>query len=485
MRLGDLIPSLDLSDDMAAIDIAGLTADSRTVRSGYLFAALPGSSVDGMRFAPQAVEQGAAAILAPDGGAPGDDLPVPVVRCGDPRAALAHAAATFYRRQPEVMVAVTGTNGKTSVVAFLRQIWQSAGYEAASLGTIGVVTADGARSGGLTTPDPVSLHQTLRDLADEGITHAAIEASSHGLAQRRLDGVRIKAAAFTNISRDHLDYHPTFEDYLSAKLRLFTDLLPADGIAVVDADEAHAEAVVEAARSRGQRVFTVGEAGDDIKVLGLQISGYEQHLTVSHDGRRHWIRLPLAGRFQVSNALIAAGLAIATGVKADDAIASLCDLRGAKGRLDLVAKTAEGAPVLVDYAHTPDALENALSALRPVVKGRLIVVFGAGGDRDPGKRPLMGAAASRIADLVIVTDDNPRTEDPAVIRKAVIGGAPEGIEVAGRVEAISHGISMLGADDALLVAGKGHESGQDFGDHVVPFSDHDVIMDILGAEQGS
>jgi len=484
MLLGALTPGLDLPEKSAAIDITGLTADSRLVRPGYLFAALPGSAVDGARFAGAAQAAGAGAILAPIDALIGDEITIPIVHADDPRATLARAAAVFYGRQPEVMVAVTGTNGKTSVAAFLRQIWQQAGYQAASIGTIGVTTNDGEVTGNLTTPDPVSLHAMLKDLAEQGVTHAAMEASSHGLAQCRLDGVRLVAGAFTNISRDHLDYHPTFDSYLAAKLRLFEQVLSDGASVVVDVDEPHCEAVVEAAQKRQLKLITVGTDGDSLRLTELEADGFSQKLSITADEQIHHVTLPLVGRFQVSNALVAAGLAIASGVDAADAIAALAQLTGAKGRLDLVAHGPGETPILVDYAHTPDALENALAALRPAVSGRLIVVFGAGGDRDPGKRPLMGAAAARVADILIITDDNPRSENPGDIRQAVQRGAPEATDIGGRAEAIAVAIDMLGEGDALLVAGKGHESGQDFGDHQIPFSDHQVIAEIL-AERGA
>jgi UDP-N-acetylmuramoyl-L-alanyl-D-glutamate--2,6-diaminopimelate ligase len=445
-----------------------------------LFAALPGTKADGLAFAKDAAQRGAAAILAGADAKP-DAVDLPFLRAAEPRRALALLAARFYGAQPKTVAAVTGTNGKTSVAAFTRQIWAAIGFEAASLGTIGIVTGRGETPLEHTTPDPVSLHKHLARLAAEGVTHLALEASSHGLDQHRLDGVRFAAGAFTNLTRDHLDYHPTFEHYLNAKLRLFRELLEPGTPAVIDADSPGAEIVIEAAQSARLKVWTVGGNGGGIALLEAERKGFKQRLSLAQDGRRFTVDLPLAGRFQVSNALVAAGLALALGASADDVFPVLSKLQGAKGRLDYAGETAAGAPVFVDYAHTPDALVKALQALRPYVQGRLHVVFGCGGDRDKGKRPEMGWAAVSNAEAVYVTDDNPRSEDPAVIRSEILAAAPGAIEIANRADAIAAAIRALNKGDVLLVAGKGHETGQIAGKTVIPFSDHEAVAAALAA----
>lgn len=448
-----------------------------------LFAALPGTKADGMAFAEEAARRGAAAVLA---GADADAraLPLPVLRTGEPRRAFALLAARFYGAQPETVAAVTGTNGKTSVAAFLRQIWASLGREAASLGTVGIVTSKGETPLAHTTPDPVSLHKHLAKLATEGVTHLALEASSHGLDQHRLDGVRISAGAFTNITRDHMDYHPSFEHYLAAKLRLFRELLPPGSPAVIDADSPGAEAAIEAASAAKLTILTVGQRGRGIALKGVERKGFKQRLVIAYNGCSYDADLPLAGAFQISNALVAAGLALGLGADADRVFSAITTLKGAKGRLEYIGETAAGAPVFVDYAHTPDALVKALQALRPYVSGRLHVVFGCGGDRDKGKRPEMGGAATANADAAYVTDDNPRSEDPASIRAAILAGAPGAIEVANRAQAISTAIVALEPGDALLVAGKGHETGQIIGKTVIPFSDHEAVAAALATARG-
>jgi UDP-N-acetylmuramoyl-L-alanyl-D-glutamate--2,6-diaminopimelate ligase len=480
MKLNELLPPGSQSQG-ADVDICGLTADSREVRPGVLFAAFPGAKLDGARFVADAVTRGASAVLAPADAVL--DLPpgLHLIRDSRPRRLFSLMAARFYGRQPQTMVAVTGTNGKTSTAAFVRQIWRAAGYKSASLGTVGVVTDDYAEPLASTTPEPTQLHQILARVADEGVTHMAIEASSHGLAQHRLDGVRLKAAAFTNLTRDHLDYHRDFEDYFAAKLRLFTELLEPGATAVVDMDSPAGERVVEAARSRGLRVIAVGRAGCDLRLTADERDGFAQRLEIEFDGKTYRVRLPLVGGFQVSNALVSAGLVIAAGGDPAATFAALETIEGAKGRLELAGVAAEGAPVFIDYAHTPDALEKALEALRPYVRGRLHVAFGCGGDRDPGKRPLMGAAATRLADCVIVTDDNPRNEDPASIRAAILAQAASAEEIGDRAEAIRAAISRLKAGDVLLVAGKGHETGQYVRGQIIPFSDHEVVRDSLAA----
>ena len=480
-RLASLVGNdVRISTETGNVWISRLTADSRAAGPGTLFAALPGSKSDGAQFIPQAVQAGASAILMGDQPLEGD-CPVPVIRVPDPRRALSLAAARYYARQPRTVVAVTGTNGKTSVTVFLRQIWEAAGHQGASLGTIGLISPGGAVTGSLTTPDPVSLHETMANLADDGVTHLALEASSHGLEQRRLDGVRLAAGAFTNLSRDHLDYHETIEEYLKAKLRLFDTLLPKGAAAVADADHPQAEAVERIARTRELDYRSVGVAGETLKLISTTRMKDGVRLLVEADGERHYVALPLVGSFQVANALVAAALAIATGVETPRALGALGSLQGASGRLELVGRHPGGAPVFVDYAHTPEALATALQALRPHTEGRLVVVFGAGGDRDSGKRPLMGEAASANADLVIVTDDNPRSEDPAAIRKAILAGCPGAEEIADRREAIRSAVAALRPGDVLLVAGKGHETGQIIGDKVLPFSDQDEARGALAA----
>lgn len=473
--LGALFPDEGLAADVAATPVAGLTADSRAVEPGFVFAALSGAKTDGARFVAQALEKGAAAIVSEAA----IDPPVPVIRVADGRLALAKAAAQLYPRQPAEIAAVTGTSGKSSTVTFLRQIWTHASHAAASLGTIGVTKPSGATYGSLTTPDPVSLHRTLQGLADEGVTHLAMEASSHGLDQKRLHGVNLNAAAFTNLSRDHMDYHPTVEHYRDAKLKLFSELLPETGTAVVWADSDDARFFIEAAKARGQRLFTLGRTGETLRVEDIRRDGLAQVIRLATPEGAREIRLPLAGDFQAENALVAAGLAIATGVSIDAALAALERLEGVPGRLELVGETAAGAAVFVDYAHKPDALASVLSALRPFVTGRLVAVFGAGGDRDPGKRPLMGEAASAGADAVVVTDDNPRSEEPAKIRAAILAAAPSAREIGDRRMAIETAIREAKAGDVVVIAGKGHETGQIVGDRTLPFSDHEVVRETL------
>jgi UDP-N-acetylmuramoyl-L-alanyl-D-glutamate--2,6-diaminopimelate ligase len=388
-------------------------------------------------------------------------------------------AARFYGAQPDAVVAVTGTSGKTSVADFTRQIFAALGHQAASLGTIGLVAPGEQRYGSLTSPDPVTLQRTVAELAGAGITHLAIEASSHGLDQYRLDGLRLKAAAVTQLGHDHLDYHPSIEAYLAAKLRLFAELLPPDGVAVVNADAGHAGEVTAIARQAGRRVSTVGKAGETLTLEALKPERFAQRLRVRYAGGSADMRLPLLGAYQAGNALIAAGLALATGEAPDRALPALGRLEGVKGRLEVMG-LVRGGLVVIDYAHKPDALTAALEALRPFAPGgRLICVFGCGGDRDKAKRPIMGEIASRLADTVIVTDDNPRTENAGDIRAAILAGAPGAREIADRAEAIQAGARLLGAGDVLLIAGKGHETGQIVGDKVIPFSDHDVVRALL------
>ncbi|MDX8523409.1 UDP-N-acetylmuramoyl-L-alanyl-D-glutamate--2,6-diaminopimelate ligase [Mesorhizobium sp. MSK_1335] len=460
------------------LEVTGLSSDSRQVRPGVVFFALAGSKADGSTYAADAAARGAAAIVTGKGTAISGQS-IPILAVDDPRQALALSAARFSGRQPETMVAVTGTAGKTSVAAFTRQIWEQAGFAAASIGTTGVVAPGRNEYGSLTTPDPVALHQLLKELADAGVTHASMEASSHGLDQRRLDGVKLAAGAFTNLGRDHMDYHPTVEDYHRAKLRLFDTLLPKGAPAIVFADDPWSEPTIKAAKAAGLKVLTVGRHGDLLTLKRVEHERHRQRAEVEAAGVLHEVDLPLAGDFQIANALVAAGLAIATGTPVDKALAALEKLKGAPGRLDLVGTTAAGAPVYVDYAHKPDALENVLASVRPFTTGRVVVVFGCGGDRDRGKRPIMGEIATRLADVVIVTDDNPRTEVPETIRAAILAAAPGAIEIGDRRQAIHEAVAMLRAGDTLIVAGKGHEVGQTIGTETFHFSDHEEVRGAL------
>jgi UDP-N-acetylmuramoyl-L-alanyl-D-glutamate--2,6-diaminopimelate ligase len=464
-RLSDLVQR-DLDVDPM---IEGVTADSRKVEPGWLFAALPGAKADGKAFVPAALARGAVAVLASEH-LPG--LAAPVIKVGDPRRAYALAAAAFYGAQPATCVAVTGTNGKTSVAAFCRQIFAAAGRSSASMGTLGVRAGDEQLAPpGLTTPDAADVSRILADLAGRGVTHLALEASSHGIDQRRLDGVRLKAAGFLNLTQDHLDYHGTMGVYRAAKLRLFDTLLPRGGAAVLNADSDAYSAFAAAAITHGQTVMSVGAMGQGLTLVGRSLLPHGQRLKIRGWGRPYEVVLPLAGAFQASNALVAAGLCVAAGETPDTALAALEHLEGAPGRLQRVGAGARGGEAYVDYAHTPDGLQTILTALRPHARGRLIVVLGAGGDRDRGKRPLMGAIAADLADIAIVTDDNPRTEDPAAIRAQVLAGGPGLREVGDRREAIGVAASLLEAGDILVVAGKGHEQGQTIGERTIPFDD--------------
>jgi len=468
--------------------VTGMTADSRAVRPGMLYAALPGARADGRAFISDAVARGAAAVLAPVGTVWPVGVPVrPMILDAEPRRALARLAALQAGPQPERIVAVTGTNGKTSTAEFLRQILAGSGVEAASLGTLGLITRTsqgctlGAlllRNPGLTTPDPVELAETLAELARGGVQAVALEASSHGLDQFRLDGVRLAAAGFSNLTRDHLDYHGTTEAYRAAKLRLFDALLPAGAPAVASAslDAATMDALRGIAARRGLALHRVGEDGDLLRLVRATPQPGGQVLEIDAGGVRREIALALPGRFQADNALLAAGLAIVTGTA--DALDRLPALQGVRGRMELAATLPNGAAVYVDYAHTPDALDRLLSALRPHTAGRLHVVFGAGGDRDPGKRPLMGVAA-RAADRAIVTDDNPRSEDPAAIRRAVLAALPDAAEIGDRAAAIAAAMDGLAPGDVLVVAGKGHEQGQAVGGAVLPFDDASIVRGLL------
>lgn len=479
MRLSDVLPPEIIAPvEAGGIDVKGITAASSAVGPGWIFAALPGAKTDGARFIPDAIQRGASAIVVGEGKGIANDGPVPMLCVKNPRRALALIAARFHPRQPDVAVAVTGTSGKTSVADFTRQIFSSLGRPAASLGTIGLIKPDGAIYGSLTTPDPVTLHATLDGLAGDGITHLAFEASSHGLVQHRLDGVRLKAAAFTNLGRDHMDYHPTVDDYFNAKMRLFTELLQPGQAAVINTDGAYAERVIAAAEARGLRVLTVGSKGKTLRRLSLKNEGFAQVMLVEAEGRIYDVTLPLVGAYQAENALTAAGLAIAAGEDVKCVLAALPSLRGVPGRLEIIGE-AKGGLAIVDYAHKPEALAAALDACRPFVSGKLISVFGCGGDRDKGKRPLMGQISAAKADVTIVTDDNPRSEHPAAIRNEILAGALGAQEIGDRAEAIRAAVAMMGQGDVVLVAGKGHETGQIIGDRVIPFSDHEELRRAL------
>ena len=469
--------------------LSGLTVDSRAVRDGTLFAALPGARWHGAEFIGPALRMGAAAILTDAAGArlaaeALEESSVALVVADDPREALAYAAALWFGAQPATMVAVTGTNGKTSVATFTRQIWMALGHAAINIGTTGIEGAWEAPSSH-TTPDPITLHAMLADAAGAGVTHAAMEASSHGLDQRRMDGVRLKAAGFTNLTQDHLDYHHTMEAYAEAKAGLFTRLLPEDGTAVVNLNGAGGAEMLALAEERGLKALAVGrDPLADLRITGQRYDATGQDLRFDWQGQPHQVHLNLVGGFQAENVLVAAGLVIAAGQAPGDVFRVLPQLSGVRGRMQLAATRKNGAAVYVDYAHTPDALETALKALRPHVLGRIVVVFGAGGDRDTTKRPLMGAAARAHADVLFVTDDNPRSEEPAAIRAAILAACPDANEVGDRAEAILLGVDALGPGDALLIAGKGHESGQTIKGQVYPFDDVEQASIAVAALDG-
>lgn len=454
--------------------IDGITADSRTVSRGFLFAALPGVAADGAAFIQQAEQRGAAAVLA----RPGVVSSLPVIVDAEPRRRLAQMAARYYSRQPEVIAGVTGTNGKTSTARFAAQLWSLMGLNAGSIGTLGAESAVYSRPLSHTTPDPVTLHQTLDAMTRAGVARLAMEVSSHGLAQHRADGVYFRVAAFTNITQDHLDYHASFADYLAAKARLFNKLLSSNGAAAINMDGEGAAEIVEIARARGLPTVQTGVAGRDVKLV--KCSPHLDGLTmeVEAGGKVYFLKAPLIGAFQAENALLAAGIVIAAGGRFEEVLPLLEKIEGSPGRMQHVAKIA-GAGVYVDYAHTPDAVATALAAIRPHATGRIIAIIGAGGDRDRTKRPLMGAAAKANADAVIVTDDNPRSEDPAAIRAEVMKGCPDAQEIGDRGEAIAAGVALLREGDALLILGKGHETGQQVGDEILPFNDAVAASDAV------
>ncbi|MBB5073163.1 UDP-N-acetylmuramoyl-L-alanyl-D-glutamate--2,6-diaminopimelate ligase [Bartonella callosciuri] len=478
MLLGTVFPECVEDENLSSMEITGISADSRQVLPGYVFVAVQGNQGDGRYYINDALKHGACVIVT-DCNAVLENLSIPVLRVRDVRHSLAVAAARFYGSQPETVVAVTGTSGKTSVVSFIRQIWTHVGLCAASIGTVGVVSPNQNDSCSLTTPDPVILQRLLFEIANEGVTHLALEASSHGLDQSRLDGVRLTAAAFTNLGRDHMDYHTGVEDYLRAKMRLLDTLLPRDAPALIFADDVYSQKVIDIVAQARRRVLTIGRKGQFITINRVEHQRSKQCVECRVDNNIYTFDLPLAGDFQVSNALMAAGLAIVTGISPEKVFRSLETLQGAPGRLELVGKTENNAPVYIDYAHKPEALEQVLLSVRPFTQGRLILVFGCGGDRDRGKRPLMGKIAESKADLVIVTDDNPRTEIPEKIRKDILQAAPRAIEIADRGEAITYAVGLLKAGDTLIIAGKGHENGQIIGQKTYPFSDRLKAIDAL------
>jgi len=472
-------------------DIAGMTVTSQAVEPGFLFAALPGNRVDGRDFIAEALARGAVAVLALPGtslppGPSSGHMPVPLLTSAEPRRQLALLAARFYGEQPRIAAAVTGTNGKTSVAWFTRRIWEALGHQPAAMGTLGVTASkfSGADGGGLTTADPVTLHRDLKLLADNGIDHIVIEASSHGLEQARLDGVRFTAGAFTNLSRDHLDYHKTMGLYRAAKLRLFDSVVPPDATAVLNADADDYAFFSSAARARGLKLIAYGRAAEEIRIDRIEPLPTGQRLCITLFGHRHEITFQIPGAFQAHNALCALGLVIACGDDSEAALTVLPTLDSPPGRLELVARRANGAAIYVDYAHTPAALASVLGALRAHATGQLAVLFGCGGDRDTGKRPQMGAIARDLADIIIVSDDNPRTEIAATIRREILARCPEATEIGDRTEAIHHVISLLGPEDVLVIAGKGHETGQIVGDQVLPFDDATVARTVVAALDG-
>jgi len=471
------------------VPVTGFAIDNRKVAPGTVFGAFQGARVNGEDFIPAAIEAGAIAVVArPEAQVSG------AVHFADaePRRAFARLAAQFFTPVPETVVAITGTNGKTSTAELTRQLWRMSGHRAASIGTLGVTTADESISTGLTTPDIVTFLATMSGLAREGVTHVAYEASSHGLDQYRNEGLRVVAGAFTNLSRDHLDYHADMEDYFAAKMRLFDEVVADNGVAVIWVDDAWSQRACEHARNRGVRLLTVGEEADQqarsIRLLARSPTQLGQQLEVEYDGTRRKLNLPLIGAYQAANALVAAGLVLATGGDVAATFDALARVQPVRGRLERAAISRAGAPVYIDYAHTPDALDAAIAALRPHTEGRLIVVFGAGGDRDQGKRPEMGRVAAAAADVVIVTDDNPRGEDPAAIRAQVLAGCPGAREIGDRREAILAAVAEAGAKDIVLIAGKGHEQGQIIGSgdamRVLAFDDAIVARESVAAVAG-
>lgn len=464
------------------VEIAGLTLDSRAVKPGFLFAALPGLTVHGRDFIPQAIEAGAVAVLTEAGVTVDGAL---AIHDADPVRRFAEFAARFYPRQPDVIAAVTGTNGKSSTVEFLRQIWRRAGIDGASLGTLGVARGKGWIETGYTTPDAAAVHRALDQLATDGCTHLAMEASSHGLKQKRMDAVKVTLSGFTNLTQDHLDYHPDFADYFASKMKLFLKLAEDGSPAIINVDSDWGGEVAQKSAARGLDVIQVGWSGRDWRIRELTPKPASQIATLEIGGRTHKIELPLVGEFQVANAVGAAAMATRSGVDLDAALAGISELEGVPGRLELAARTPAGAPVLVDFAHTPDGLDKLIRAARPHTRGRIFIVFGCGGDRDPTKRRPMGEIAVKLADRVIVTDDNPRSEDPATIRAAVMQGAIGAMEIGDRAQAIRAALEAMTGDDTLLIAGKGHETGQKIGDVIHPFDDREEARKAVAGMGGA
>ena len=489
MRLGQLLQAAEcegMTQEMQGLDICGLTADSRAVEPGFLFAALPGSLTDGRQYIGEAIARGATAVLAPEGTArPGDAPALAFLTDPNPRRRLALMAAAFYDAQPAHVAAVTGTSGKTSVACFTQQLLAAQGHKSVSLGTLGLVPPIIEGPAALTTPDPVALQRWLKDLTDVGVTHLAMEASSHGLDQYRLDGVKVTSAAFTNLSRDHLDYHPDMESYFAAKARLFEELLIPGGTAVLNREAEQFDRLSAIAARRGCPVLDYGRGASALRLEAVEALPDGLALRFLHDAAVHETRVHLVGTFQASNILAALGLALAEGAQAESVIAAIPALTGAPGRMEYVGRTARGGEVFVDYAHKPGALEAVLRALRPHCTARLWVVFGCGGDRDPGKRPMMGEIAERLADRSIVTDDNPRGEDPAVVRAAVLEAAPNAQEIGDRRDAIAAAVSGLDAGDLLVIAGKGHEPYQIVGEETLHFDDREEARAAIAAEGGT
>lgn len=476
MKLSDLIAPLALPAGAHDVDISDLSCDSRHISEGTLFAALPGFVADGRDYIESAIKNGASAVLSTPGLG---SLSVPYVAHDNPRKFYSALAARLYSWQPETLVAMTGTNGKSSTVEFLRQIWAYANIKGACFGTLGIQAPSGYRPLSHTTPDAVALHRTLSDLAGEGVTHVGMEASSHGLKQYRLDGVKISAAGFSNLTQDHFDYHPDIDDYFKAKARLFMDLTPESAPVVINVNDPYGQKLAGLCQERGQSVMRVGWTGDDIRIDEVMPRASSQILNLVVHGTRHKVTLPLAGEFQTLNAISALGLALVTGVEVSVALEALEHLTGVAGRMEQAGTTKDGAPIFVDFAHTEDGLDKLLRSVRPHTMGKVIVAFGCGGDRDPDKRPKMGEVAAKLADGIIVTDDNPRTEDAATIRRAVLKGCPNADEIGDRGAAIREGIKRLGPKDCLVIAGKGHEQGQIVGDKVIPFSDVEEVKAAL------
>ena len=467
--------------------IVGLTADSRTVKPGYLFAALQGTQSDGRDFIKDALSRGAAAILAPNGTSlPAAAKKIPMINVDNPRRSLALFASRYFGRQPRIAAAVTGTNGKTSVAWFTHNIWKRLDYQSAAIGTLGVTTdvTDSFNSLGLTTADPITLHHQLKSVADDGVDHVILEASSHGLEQSRLDGVNLKAAAFTNLSRDHLDYHRTMDEYRAAKLNLFNRLLPKNATAVLNSDSRDYSIFSSISKARGLKVICYGKNADDIRIEKIKAYPSSQQLLIAILGRQYDLELNMTGFFQAQNVLCALGLTIACGDDPEKIIDLLPQLRSPPGRLELIGITPKGAAVYIDYAHTPDALMSLLVALRPHTRGKLSIVFGCGGDRDKSKRPQMGAIANDLADRIYITDDNPRSELPSAIRDNILAKCPNGKEIGNRAKAIRCAIIELLPDDVLVIAGKGHETSQVLDKQVLPFKDADIARAAIDSIEG-